>query len=379
MKILHIIDTLARGGAERLLVMLLPELMRQGHQVAVAVRSAPYDLQSELESAGVPVIRLPKRHKWNLIASVRDIAHTMSDADILHAHLYFPAVTTALTRTMGCTRAKTCLTFHNLAYAGANRNGLKLRFRKALARRLYPLGIDASLAVSQAVANHYHDALSLCGIRVLHNPIDLTAIDAVKNVQLVHDAPLNILLPGRLVAEKGHADLMAALRDPRLAGRSLTVTFAGHGKLHAALQEIGSDLPFPLTITGNLDHKSFLSTMAAADIIVIPSRFEGFGLTALEAMSLSKPVIASMAGGLPEVMGDTGHLVRIGDVEAIVHALAELADDQDLRERMGRAARARAKDKFDLPGIASKLIEVYETLLPRQASDTKASAKSETS
>ena len=56
MKILHIIDTLARGGAERLLVMVLPELVRQGHQVAVAVRGGPYDLQPELEKAGVPEI-----------------------------------------------------------------------------------------------------------------------------------------------------------------------------------------------------------------------------------------------------------------------------------------------------------------------------------
>lgn len=136
MRILHVIDTLGRGGAERLLVILLPELVRRGHDVAVAVRGAPYDLQPELEVAGVPVIRLPKRHRWNLIAGARDIARAMPGADILHAHLYFPAVTTALARLLGLTRARTCVTLHNLAYAGANRDGVTLRFRKALARRL---------------------------------------------------------------------------------------------------------------------------------------------------------------------------------------------------------------------------------------------------
>ena len=128
MKVLHIIETLARGGAERLLVMLLPELARQGHEVAVAVRSAPYDLQPELEAAGVPVIRLPKRHRWNLIAGARDIARALPEADILHAHLYFPAVNTALARLFDLTRARTFVTFHNLAYAGANRDGVTLRF-----------------------------------------------------------------------------------------------------------------------------------------------------------------------------------------------------------------------------------------------------------
>lgn len=365
MKILHVIDTLARGGAERLLVMLLPELARQGHKVAVAVRGAPYDLQPELEAAGVPVIRLPQRHRWNLIAGARDIARAMPEADILHAHLYFPAVNTALARILGLTRARTCVTFHNLAYAGANRDGLKLRFRKALARRLYPRGMDARLAVSQAVADHYGKALSLDRIAVLHNPIDLAAIDAVPAPPRAADAPLHIVLPGRLVPEKGHRDLLDALRDPRLAKLALRVTFAGHGSLQASLQDLAADLPFELEITGNLGHGAFLRVMAGADIVTVPSRFEGFGLTALEAMALSKPVIASTAGGLPEVLGETGRLVATGDVVAIAEAILELATDPGLRDRMGRAARARAEADFALPAITAQLARTYAALVPR--------------
>jgi len=365
MKILHVIDTLGRGGAERLLVMLLPKLARQGHEVAVAVRGAPYDLQPELEAEGVLVIRLPKRHKWNLIAGARDIAKAMPGADILHAHLYFPAVQTALARILGLTRASTCVTFHNLAYAGANRDGLKLRFRKALARCLYPRGMDARLAVSQAVADHYRKALSLDRIAVLHNPIDLTSIDAVPALPRVSDAALRIVLPGRLVHEKGHCDLLAALRSPRLASLALSVTFAGHGKLQASLQDQAADLPFPLEITGNLDHATFLGVMAGADIVTVPSRFEGFGLTALEAMALSKPVIASTAGGLPEVLGKTGRLVAPGDVAALTEAIFELAADLELRAAMGREARARAEAEFALPAIAARLDQTYAMLVPR--------------
>lgn len=364
MRILHVIDTLARGGAERLLVMLLPELARHGHDVAVAVRGAPYDLQPELEAAGVPVIRLPKRRRWNLIASARDIARAMPDADILHAHLYFPAVNTALARILCLTRARTCVTFHNLAYAGANRDGVKLRFRKALARRLYPRGMDARLAVSQAVADHYGTALSLDRIAVLHNPIDLAAIAATPVPPRAPDAPLHIVLPGRLVPEKGHGDLLDALRDPRLAGLALRVTFAGHGRLQAALQERAAGLPFALEITGNLDHGAFLRVMAGADIVIVPSRFEGFGLTALEAMALSKPVIASTAGGLPEVLGDTGRLIAPGDVAALAEAILALATDPAQRDGMGRAARARAEAEFALPAIAARLIRTYAAPFP---------------
>lgn len=363
MKVLHVIDSLGRGGAERLLVMLLPELARQGHEVGLAVLRGPYDLQPELEAAGVRVIQLPKRHQWNLIARALGIARAMPDADIVHAHLYFPAISTALARLLGLTRAHTCVTFHNLAYAGANRDGLKLRLRKALARGMYRRGICAKLAVSSAVAEHYRKALSLDRVDVLYNPIDLRLVDAITQVPRRPEAPLHLVLPGRLVPEKGHADLIASLRDQRLAPLYLKVTFAGHGNLQSVLQNDIADLPFPTVITGALEHGAFLKLLSQADIVVTPSRFEGFGLTALEAMSMSKPVIASTAGGLPEVLGETGRLVNIGDEVALADAILELAENSELRARMGKAARARAMAKFSLPKVTSQLIAVYDSLL----------------
>ena len=360
MKVLHVIETLGRGGAERLLVMLLPELVRRGYDVSVAVFRGPYDLQPELEAGGVKVIRLGKRNKWNLFRGARDVANTLPDADVLHAHLYFPAICTALARTLGMTKAKTFVTFHNLAYAGANRDGAKLRFRKALARWLYPKGFTSKLAVSQAVAEHYVNELSLDRVKVLFNPIDLSVVDVAQADIRSGDHTLHIVLPGRLVHEKGHIDLIEALRGLHLSGRSLTVTFAGHGGLQKKLVEMTRNLPFPVTITGNLEHPEFLRVLASADIVVVPSRFEGFGLTALEAMALSKPVIASTAGGLPEVLGDTGKLVEIGDHDALAAAILELANDAKLRGAMGRAARSRAEAEFGLPAIATELIGLYE-------------------
>lgn len=349
--------------------MLMPELSRQGHEVAVAVRSAPYDLEPELQAAGVRVIRLPRHHKWNLIAGARNIAEAMPDADILHAHLYFPAIYTALARQLGITQGATCVTFHNLAYAGANRDGLGLQTRKLLAGILYSRGFQSKLAVSRAVADHYRTALSLDRIDVVYNPTDLTIVNSIKLADSNPTAPLHIVLPGRLVPEKGHRDLISALRNRHLAGRSLRITFVGHGPLHRELLELAEDIPFPLTITGELKHAHFLELVSSADIVVIPSRFEGFGLTALEAMGLSKPVIASCAGGLPEVMGNTGRLVAIGDVDALACAIAALLDDPGLRETMGRAASIRAATEFSLPRIAGQLIKIYKGLLLERTQD----------
>ena len=359
MKILHVIETLGRGGAERLLVMLLPELARHGHDVAVAVCRGPYDLQPELEAAGVQVLRLPHRAKWNLLAGASDIAKAMPGAAIIHAHLYFPAVMTALARRLGLTRARTVVTFHNLAYAGANRDGWKLRLRKALARTLYRRGISRKLAVSQAVADHYVLALRIEGIEVLHNPIDLESIRSVECPTSSDDPRLHIVLPGRLAPEKGHRDLLDAMADPRLARRPFRLTFAGHGKLQANLEARAEKLNIPLSVTGNLDHPRFLQVLATADIVVVPSRYEGFGLTALEAMALSKPVIATTAGGLPEVLGKTGLLVPVGDAAALAGALADLMDSPSSRMDLGAAGGARASAEFGLSETATRLIDLY--------------------
>lgn len=346
--------------------MLLPELARDGHQVAVAVRGPRYDLQPDLEAAGVSVIRLPPRAKWNLLGAARDISRAMPEADVIHAHLYFPAVACALARILDFTSAKTFVTYHNLAYAGANRDGFKLHFRKAFACWVTARGVDHKLAVSQAVADHYQAALKLDRVDVLHNPIDLAAIDAVSHPAPTDGAPIQIVLPGRLVAEKGHQYLITALHDPRLAKMPIQIIFAGHGPLHRALEDCASALPFPVTITGALKHRDFMAVVASADIVVVPSRFEGFGLTALEAMGLSKPVIASRAGGLPEVLGDTGRLVPVGGVTALADALVELSQDETLRNDLGCAARTRAKAEFGLSNIAARLVNIYRTSLTPQ-------------
>lgn len=120
MKALHVIESLGLGGAEQLLVTLLPELARQGCGVCVAVRGGAMDLEPALILAGVPLRLLPVRHRWRLVACARDIARIAraERATVIHAHLYFPAIAVALLRLLRLHPARTCVTFHNLAYGG---------------------------------------------------------------------------------------------------------------------------------------------------------------------------------------------------------------------------------------------------------------------
>jgi D-inositol-3-phosphate glycosyltransferase len=95
---------------------------------------------------------------------------------------------------------------------------------------------------------------------------------------------------------------------------------------------------------GAIEHENLADYYALADICVVPSRTETFGLVALEAQALGTPVVASAVGGLTEIIsdGETGILVADRHPQAFAEAIASLLDDAALRERMGEAARIRA-------------------------------------
>jgi glycosyltransferase involved in cell wall biosynthesis len=358
MKALHVIESLGRGGAEQVLLTLLPALRDQGCAVEVAVCRAPYDLQPDLEARGIAVHHLPKSGKWALRKRARSLAELVrrTGADVVHAHLYFPAVVTALMRALGLSHARTFVSFHNLAYAGANKAGLGLWVKKRLAAFLYPRGMDGMFGVSGAVAQHYEQALGLRGVGVLYNPIALPS-DPVKPVQ--EQPPFHLVLPGRLVPEKGHADLIAALKMVSIPAQ---ITFCGGGPLQADLAETETDI----RITGSVDHAQMMYEIGRADLVVVPSRFEGFGLTALEAMSLSRPVIASTAGGLPEVLGEAGVLVPPRDPKALADAITDLLLSSEKRQNLGQLARQRAETQFSAAAIATQLLGHYQLSLEIQ-------------
>ncbi|GHD21466.1 hypothetical protein GCM10007052_32260 [Halioglobus japonicus] len=264
---------------------------------------------------------------------------------------------------------RTVTTFHNLAYAeGVNKAGVGLSLKKKLASLIYPGGMDQCLAVSGVVSYHYSQALGLDGIRVIHNPIDLAMVDrAIRIGSEQGDALLHIVLPGRLVHEKGHQVFLSAIATIAQELPPFRISLAGGGPLKDDIEERITSLGLGalVTVTGNLDHAALLESVHSANIVVVPSLSEGFGLTALEAMALSKPVVASDVGGLKEVIidGESGVLFPAGDSEELASILLELVNSPELMQRIGLAARERAEAAFSLGMIADQYIDVYQEQL----------------
>ena len=107
--------------------------------------------------------------------------------------------------------------------------------------------------------------------------------------------------------------------------------------------------------------------LSAADVLLLPSEQESFGLAALEAMACEVPVIASRVGGIPEVVtdGETGFLSEVGDVTKMAEDATRLVADEKLRKEMGTRARASAISRYSTDMVIPQYIDFYEQVLSR--------------
>ena len=176
-------------------------------------------------------------------------------------------------------------------------------------------------------------------VRVIPNGIDVP-----PEVEDPDDPP-HLLYAGRLSAEKGVRELVAATKE-------LPLVVAGDGPLR-------NEVPGAL---GMVPHDELLRMYGRASVVVCPSRREGFGVACLEAMAAGRPVVASAVGGLRDLVvdGQTGLLVPPGDVTALRAALERLLGDADLRARLGRAARDRVLAEFTWTRYTDEVRRAYD-------------------
>ncbi|MDL4771886.1 MULTISPECIES: glycosyltransferase family 4 protein [Thermomonosporaceae] len=106
--------------------------------------------------------------------------------------------------------------------------------------------------------------------------------------------------------------------------------------------------------------------LASAEVAVVPSRYEGFSLPAVEHMASGTPLVASRAGALPEVVGDAAAMVEPGDVEELAATLRRLHDSTELRAELGAAGLARVHERFAWPAVAQATVEHYRAAIAQQ-------------
>lgn len=215
----------------------------------------------------------------------------------------------------------------------------------------------AVTAVSRYVAGTVRDLFGRQDVQTIGNWIDTDRYRPSSCPEQAQGGPLRLLWVGNPSRRKG-ADLLLAL--------AAQLGDAVHIRCVGGLRGDNTMLARSQSIEwlGRLDESQLIAEYQSCDVLLSLSRYEGFGYTALEAMACAKPVVAFAAGGLVDVVEDgvTGLLSPVDDLDSLVAHIHKLAQDPDLRHRLGEAALRSARARS---GSAESYLRVYESVLAR--------------
>lgn len=350
------------GGAERLLLELEPWLRPDVDVVPVAVETGTGEMARRYEVAELDPRTLGAAGEWDLrwVGRLRALVRRLRP-DVVHFHAPYPAGVGRL-GLLG-SGVPIVVTEHNLwsHYHPATR---------ALNAATYQLDA-ASIAVSEGVRDgQRRSALGRWateGTLTVANGIDAERVradaDMAQTSTLAHPAYGTV---GHLRRAKGIDVLLRAsllIRERLPDARGIVV---GVGEDERALrrlrQELGAD---QVDFLGFRDDARALT--GALDVFVVASREEGLPLAMLEAMALGRPVVATTAGGIPEVIahGENGILVPIDDPSALASAVTDLLGSPEEAARLGEAGRRTVEERFSSRETARRYVEVYRRVTGR--------------
>ncbi len=351
----------AAGGIRRHIATLLSSLDRDRYRFTLFAPADFADFALEFAIPHVPLDIAPRTAFLRDSGAIRNLSqHLGEDFDLVHAHGVRGAWIGALS---AAHEDLPCLfTAHNLV----PRLGLLSRFGLNQAARR----CGRIIAVSQAVAGSLRqNGVDAEKIVVIPNGVAVAPFDAPFDAALFRnrlnvplDAPL-IVAVGRLSREKGFDVLLRALPQVQAEIPSARLILVGDGPEANRLKSLTKGNPSVLFAGHTAEAAPFLRM---GDVAAIPSRQEGQGIVALEAMAARRPVVASRVGGLVEtvIANETGRFVPPDDPPALAAALVFLLRDNALRERFGAAGRLRVEENYTTQNMARQVAACYDSLRP---------------
>ena len=367
-RVLQIVTSLAVGGAQRHLLELLPGLRQFADIDLVYFRD--HDLRPEFEACVERIAHLPMAGPFgavrlpHLAAFIRRGRYALVHTHLLRADMYG-----ALAARAGGVRAIVS-TKHNI----------ETRLSSSSARALHALATRPTrrtIAISEAVAHWANQQLGIPRdhidiIRYGLDPAPFSDVDreaARRELGLQAHVPL-VLCPARLDPQKRHDVLLRAFAQVRQELGNAQLLCAGETQLggpayRTRLLELSDELGLRDAVRWLGVRSDMPNLMAAVDIVVLSSDWEGLGLVVMEAAMAGRPVVATAVGGVPEIVEHqvTGSLVPQGDEQALASEMTTMLRNPDQRARMGADARRHAAQAFDLERMRTATRSLYAEVL----------------
>jgi len=357
-RLLLVLHSLGLGGAEHLVVQMLPQLLSR-YDVGILTLDSRGEYWESAEKQGAQLFcieRDPYR-KIRTVLAARSIIRRFKP-EIIHAHQYTPWFYSALGRMLSCSNAKLCMTEHGRHYPDI------VSLRRKLINQVLLTQTFQITAVSEATKRSLveHDNLPAARIQVIRNGLlvePLATIDLRTELGIPQDKRL-IGFVGSLKAVKNVPLLIRAFGVlKRKLGEHILLIIIGDGALRESLKRQVSELGLGDSVVFTGSRVPALPYLGSLGLFVLPSLSEGISLALLESMYSKVPVVASNAGGNPEVVDDgvDGFLFESGDVESLV---ASLEKGLACSSSIGESARAKIERNFSFESMVASYLGMYE-------------------
>jgi len=379
----------APGGAETHVHEVSKELVSRGHEVQVVtsdlLKETPF---TKLDGKypvvdGIPVKRYcawsPGGEYHYVIFPGVSLPMLTEKVDIFHMHSYgyFHVNKAAFIKKIRRIPLVITPHFHPAwsMWGGEKRKRVRMFYDRFIAGSVLEAA-DIIIGVShheieQMKASLVFDASK---VRYIPNGIDFSRFREIPDGSIFRDrfgipdiSPV-ILYTGRLAVNKGLDTLLTSFTDVYKENPSCYLCLVGDDqgmgeKLRKQAAELG--IGDSVIFTGHIEEMLFRDSYGAADVFVLPSEYEAFGIVLLEAMACKVPCVATKVGGIPEVIRDgiDGLLVEYKDARGLARAMIRLLSDVDERRKMGEAGRERVQQGFTWKSVVNRIEEVYREIV----------------
>lgn len=345
-----ILPSFGIGGTENMVAALVKLIDKTKFQLLVISLACPQEthVQKEIESSGVEIYygMKGKLASWRLFFRVYR-ALSQFRPELIHSNMYAYAFAVPYVMTH---RVRLLHTVHNKPV-----NEFKEKYKRLIAY-LYRKEKAVPVAISHIIEKEIKELYpGLRCVERVYNPVD-TKRFYTKRSKTSHQN-ITFINVARFMRQKNHELLLDAFAKAREKAPFIRLILVGDGELRNAMEKKTEDLNISEAVAFSGNVSDVERYLAAADVFVLSSDYEGLPLSVLEAMAAGLPVISTKVGGVADIVTDNGILVKPGDREELADKMTELALDGAKRYRMGMCSIRNVK-KYD----SAEFIRQYEML-----------------
>lgn len=371
------IPCLLHGGTEMQTLMLSDVMRSYGHPVSV-VCYFEYDIKivDEFKATGATVKLLEMDRRIGFLKFILKLRREIKliSPDILHVQYMAPGALPVIAARLAGVKRIYATVHQPWTRSHGLFSKLILRTVSRLTTKFIAVSLNAERSWFGSAEMFDEDRPMRLQPRhfTIHNAVDADKIKEITEkadpveLQSQLNIPGNAIVIGavsRLRHEKCIDMLIEAFRLLAKTNVDVHLLIVGSGPDEDKLkmQTLEAGIEDSVTFYGSALWEKAIELISVMDIVVVPSRFEGFSLTAAEAMAAGKPVVASDTSGLKEVVINeiTGKLFPVDDAEALKLSLDHLLKDSGMREHMGNSGRSRVNEKFSIGLYANKIAALY--------------------